>query len=261
MQVLEHVANFVKDCGLLRYNRYTLPILTFVRKCVGVTEDEFLVMVTEAGIKPVLHMESHQAVASHAAVAAGRGNADRVSIQSADGAANSAAAAAAGTAGKSTVAEEKLTSARVTMEAIPETTAVVDVAPIDVAAAIAAAALAEAVATQRSSRSHGGKGGSSSRMSDSAVGVSGGPAAVAAVATTQSRRPTRSSIVGGIPEEGSIQDISHLQQHGSYCHTDACGDNDDDQDDPLPDYGSSIDSAAGRVRRQQAVEGSMAWAQ
>lgn len=53
-QVVEKVADFVKSCGLVRYNRFALPLLSFIRKCVGVSQLELESMANTAGISEVL---------------------------------------------------------------------------------------------------------------------------------------------------------------------------------------------------------------
>lgn len=53
--MLEHIAKFVKECGLLRHNRYLLPILSFVRMCCGVSEEEFEEAVRVTGLTEVVY--------------------------------------------------------------------------------------------------------------------------------------------------------------------------------------------------------------
>lgn len=48
------VSEFSSSCGLRRHNRFVLPLLAFVRKCVGVSPAEFESMVAAAGIEPVI---------------------------------------------------------------------------------------------------------------------------------------------------------------------------------------------------------------
>ncbi len=52
--VVQHIADFVHGCGLVRHNRHILPIVTFIRKCVGVSDDEFRAMLDEHGIRIVV---------------------------------------------------------------------------------------------------------------------------------------------------------------------------------------------------------------
>mmetsp|Transcript_14541 Transcript_14541/g.31649 ORF Transcript_14541/g.31649 Transcript_14541/m.31649 type:complete len:677 (+) Transcript_14541:102-2132(+) len=44
-QVMDHISRFCKSCGLVRYNKFMLSVLTFISKCVGVGEPEFEEMV------------------------------------------------------------------------------------------------------------------------------------------------------------------------------------------------------------------------
>ncbi|GMH43887.1 hypothetical protein BSKO_11821 [Bryopsis sp. KO-2023] len=43
-KVLEYISDFIIGCGLAHYNRYLTHILTFIRKCVGVSELEVMQM-------------------------------------------------------------------------------------------------------------------------------------------------------------------------------------------------------------------------
>lgn len=53
--VLEHVATFTKSCGLMRFNKYILAVLTFVAKCVGHNDAELETMVDAHGICIVVY--------------------------------------------------------------------------------------------------------------------------------------------------------------------------------------------------------------
>ena len=49
------MSSFVTSCGLLRYNRFALPLLTFLRKCVGASAADLHAMASTAGITAVLY--------------------------------------------------------------------------------------------------------------------------------------------------------------------------------------------------------------
>jgi hypothetical protein len=49
------VADFTHSCGLLRHNRFLLPLLAFVRKCTGVSQEDFDAMVAAAGLGPAIY--------------------------------------------------------------------------------------------------------------------------------------------------------------------------------------------------------------
>lgn len=53
--VLEHVATFTKSCGLMRFNKYILAVLTFVAKCVGHNDSDLESMVDAHGICIVVY--------------------------------------------------------------------------------------------------------------------------------------------------------------------------------------------------------------
>eukprot|EP00878_Enallax_costatus_P019255 GHUV01020310.1.p1 GENE.GHUV01020310.1~~GHUV01020310.1.p1 ORF type:complete len:781 (+),score=290.42 GHUV01020310.1:1618-3960(+) len=59
-QVVDKTADFVKSCGLVRYNRFALPLLTFIRKCVGVSAADLQAMAAAAGISKVLYEPQQQ---------------------------------------------------------------------------------------------------------------------------------------------------------------------------------------------------------
>ena len=54
-KVVGFLADFVKGAGLVRFNKYVKPILTFIRKCVGVGETELDRMVYSFGIENVVY--------------------------------------------------------------------------------------------------------------------------------------------------------------------------------------------------------------
>jgi hypothetical protein len=56
-QLLDAVAAFTHDCGLVRFNRFALPLLVFVRKVVGVGPRDFEEMVSMARLHAVLFPE------------------------------------------------------------------------------------------------------------------------------------------------------------------------------------------------------------
>ena len=53
--VIEHVASFTKAAGLMRFNRFLLPILSFVARSSGVSELEFEDHVASHGIQIVIY--------------------------------------------------------------------------------------------------------------------------------------------------------------------------------------------------------------
>ena len=53
--VLDHVTAFVKGAGLVRFNRFLLPILTFVSRCSGVSDLDFEELVASHGIQIVIY--------------------------------------------------------------------------------------------------------------------------------------------------------------------------------------------------------------
>jgi len=69
-QVTEHVARFLKECGLLRHNRFLLPIFTFIRMCVGASEAELMDLIRPLGMLPVLFSEEQLEEMAAAAAAA-----------------------------------------------------------------------------------------------------------------------------------------------------------------------------------------------
>lgn len=95
-QVVDHVADFALSCGLVRYNPFALPLLTFIRKCTGVSAQELHGMATNAGITPVLYppraagraitCASQEAATIAAALAAAGGGASDAGADSCAGA-------------------------------------------------------------------------------------------------------------------------------------------------------------------------------
>jgi len=65
---IDCVSDFSSACGLKRFNRFLLPLLTFVRKCTGVGQQEFDALVEAAGIGPVVYEQEPAAAAAHEAV-------------------------------------------------------------------------------------------------------------------------------------------------------------------------------------------------
>lgn len=55
MQVLDHISKFLKECGLIRYNRYLLPIVSFIRMCVGMSEEDYEELIRGMGLLEVLY--------------------------------------------------------------------------------------------------------------------------------------------------------------------------------------------------------------
>jgi hypothetical protein len=69
-QLVDRLADFVRSCGLLRYNRFALPLLSFIRKCVGVGQVELESMAAAAGISAVLFEHWGEVAGAPAAAAA-----------------------------------------------------------------------------------------------------------------------------------------------------------------------------------------------
>ncbi|WIA28068.1 hypothetical protein OEZ86_010653 [Tetradesmus obliquus] len=103
-QLVDKLADFVVSCGLLRFKRFALPLLAFIRKCVGVGQGELEAMAAAAGIGPVLFEHwGEAAAAGHAeaaaavpAAAGGGGGGGLMASNGTEAAGDQAAAAAAG---------------------------------------------------------------------------------------------------------------------------------------------------------------------
>lgn len=54
-KIIEHLSDFVNKCNVVRYNKYLLHILTFIRQCVGVSALELTQMADIFGILPVVY--------------------------------------------------------------------------------------------------------------------------------------------------------------------------------------------------------------
>ena len=54
-KIVGYLADFVKGAGLVRFRKYVKPILTFIRKCVGVAETELDRMLYSFGIASVVY--------------------------------------------------------------------------------------------------------------------------------------------------------------------------------------------------------------
>lgn len=177
-QLVAAAASFVTDCGLVRYNRFALPLLTFVRKCVGIGPEEFDAMAEAAGLQPVLYDEAaikqrllqqqsqpreedqHSAAAGGSIDGEGGGG---------DGGQTSrprlSAAATASTVGKGSrlasgtgAASRNGSAAGAVSAGAASGSSPAPIGPIDMALAAAAKQIGEAIATARRERPQSGAG-------------------------------------------------------------------------------------------------------
>lgn len=78
--VLEHIASFTSSCGLVRYNKYLLSILTFICKCCDVSEAEFNTMVAQHNLGDVVYiggLPSHAPLSENPGSLSRRGSGSR----------------------------------------------------------------------------------------------------------------------------------------------------------------------------------------
>lgn len=173
-QLLDAVSDFVHDCGLARYNRFALPLLVFVRKCVGVSSEEFEGMVDAARLRQVLYdpQQLLQQQLSAAQVAADE-TAETASVVTAAGAAAPTGRPRMSITGASSTvrkAASRMGSSVVRASGNGSATGVPPpIAPIDMAMAVASKQIVEAIATARSE--HSLSAGASSRVPGLARGA------------------------------------------------------------------------------------------
>ncbi|KAI8464816.1 MAG: hypothetical protein J3K34DRAFT_525862 [Monoraphidium minutum] len=281
-QLVDAAAAFVRDCGLVRYNRFSLPLLTFVRKCVGVGADEFDAMAGAAGLRAVLYdkgaweqqhpqqqpqqpaQQQQQPAAPGSDVAADGGSggdapsggdsppaaarAAPVPRISGASAASSAPAAAAGRPAR------MLSSSGASATNVPP-----PIAPIDMALAVASKQIVEAIASARSERppqagAAGPPGAGAARIPGVARGSTPQVAAAAGAAQTAAGAGAEAAGAAGLglgaAEEGQLDEAAGLLGGGGAA---AGGGQAPAEEDALPDLSLEADGLlTRRMRAQQA---------
>jgi hypothetical protein len=176
-QLMQRLADFVVSCGLLRYNRFALPLLSFIRKCVGVGQVELEGMAAAAGISPVL-FEHWGELGEVAAAAPGHAKAGAAAAgMPLDGSTvgvagpSGSSRTAAGVVVEASCSSVARRSSRLASEAggVAAAAAAVPPVPIDTAAAAAAADIEHAVqavpASQRAAAAAAAVSGAAGRCS------------------------------------------------------------------------------------------------
>jgi hypothetical protein len=210
--LLDAVSSFVHDCGLVRYNRFALPLLMFVRKCVGVGPEEFEGMVDAARLRQVLYVDGGDpaaagggcgtAAAASAAAQQQPGRRSGGGVVAEPSAASVASdATGAGAAAKPRVPRLGGAAAPPAGKAAPRASsssgAGPPIAPIDFALAVANKQIGEAIASARSELSAAASsgGGRAARVRGLARG-----------ATPKAAAPGADYCCGGGGEAGPLGD-------------------------------------------------------